>query len=306
MLSGKVTDQAGIPIAGVTIELINPVTSLIVGTTTTTAAGTYALAIEAGTYYMRVIPLAGSGFVPFASPNRSIAADTIINIVLVSAGLVVLSGQVQDANGQGIAGQQVELISGEHRLSQVTDAAGNYRFQTARGNYHLRISASTKAASAARNAPNGYTLTTKDIPLTLTESMVLDLPLPCKRVAIHIQDSNGNPIPNTKVEVNNPTNYDLHVGSFSAYGNSHYLTYPAVTNARGDAVLWLFPTSKVTSYTITITPPAGTPFGIFNISNIKAIENTSEMIVLQYDDVPLANRTMVTPAPNIGAEAEYE
>ena len=79
MLSGKVIDQASTAIAGVTIELINPITSVIVGTTTTTASGTYALAIESGTYYMRVTPRAGSGFVPFASSNRSIAANTIIN-----------------------------------------------------------------------------------------------------------------------------------------------------------------------------------------------------------------------------------
>ncbi|HEY0601652.1 MAG TPA: carboxypeptidase regulatory-like domain-containing protein [Herpetosiphonaceae bacterium] len=295
MLLGKVTDQTGTAIAGVTVEVINPVTSATVATTTTTEFGTYALAIESGTYYIRVTPLPGSRFVPFTSPNRSIIDDTIINVVLVSPGLVVLSGQVQDANGHGIAGQRVELRSGSYEIFQVTDAAGNYRFQTVRGSYHLNISGSNQA-SAARNAPGGYSLTTKITPLTLTENMVLDLPLPFKRVVVHVQDSRGNPAANTKIEVSNPNNFNLDLGSFAAYGNSHYLTYPAFTNARGDAVLWLFPTDRLTSYTFTITPPAGTPFGIFTVSNITVTEDKYEMIVLQYDDASPAGTAKVRPA----------
>lgn len=308
MLSGKVTDQASTAIAGVTVEVINPATSVTVATTTTTASGTYALAIESGTYDIRVTPLAGSRLVPCVSPQRSITANTIINFVLVSAGSVVLSGQVQDANGQGIAGQRVDLTSGSYQLSDVTDAAGNYRFQTARGNYHLQIMASNPA-SAARNAPGSYNLTTKNTPLALTESMVLDLTLPFKRVAVYVQDPSGNPVAKAKFEVNNPTNYHLRLGSFSAYGSSHYLTYPAITNATGDAVLWLFPTDHATSYTFTITPPAGTPFVIFNVSNIMVTEDTSEIIVLQYDHAPTVSAATVMPAPNAGglyAEADRQ
>ncbi|HEY0736895.1 MAG TPA: carboxypeptidase-like regulatory domain-containing protein [Herpetosiphonaceae bacterium] len=294
MLSGKVTDQAGTAIAGVTVEVINPLTSATAGTTTTTESGTYELSIESGMYYIRVTPPAGSRFVPFTSPNRSMTADAIINVVLVSPGLVVLSGQVLDANGQGIAGQRVELRSGSYEIFQVTDAAGNYRFQTARGSYHLSISGSNQA-SDERNAPGGYHLTTNVTPLKLTKNMLLDLPLPCKRVAVHVQDSRGNPVARTKIEVNNPNNFNLRLGSFSAYGNSFYLTYPAFTNVRGDAVLWLFPTEKIMTYTFTITPPAGTPFEIFTVSNITVTEDKSEMIVLQYDDAPPAGRAALNP-----------
>jgi hypothetical protein len=61
-LSGKVTDQAGNAIVGATVEVINPATSATVGTTTTTASGTYVLSIESGTYDIRVTPPYGQPF----------------------------------------------------------------------------------------------------------------------------------------------------------------------------------------------------------------------------------------------------
>jgi hypothetical protein len=109
-LMGTVTDHMGTAVVGATVDVIDPATSALIGSTTTTASGTYALAVESGTYDIRVTPPAGSPFAPSVSPRRSITTNTVIDMVLVSARPVILSGHVKDATGQGIPGQSVTLI----------------------------------------------------------------------------------------------------------------------------------------------------------------------------------------------------
>ncbi|HMR68492.1 MAG TPA: carboxypeptidase-like regulatory domain-containing protein, partial [Anaerolineae bacterium] len=101
-LSGRVTNQAGSPIAGATVAVINPATSATVASDTTDTNGNYAMTVDEGTYTVKVTPPAGSRFGESVSPGQVISGETNLDFVLVPAGLVTVSGRMLDAKGDGL------------------------------------------------------------------------------------------------------------------------------------------------------------------------------------------------------------
>jgi hypothetical protein len=241
----------------------------------------------------------GSHFEPSVSPNRSITANTIINFVLVppAPAPVILSGQVKDGSGQALAGVRLSL-SGDKSYEQTTDAAGAYRFEVLPGHYHLFTTGFNQL-----NRPAVYMLSSATS-FALTQTMSMNITLPFKRVAVHVQDAYGNPAANARIETDRLW-VALPLGNVMAEGFSEYSGSDAVvTNASGDAVLWLFPTSTDEGYTLTVDPPAGTPFAPLHLPNIMLTQDRSEIIVLQYPHAPPVTTATVTPAPN--AEGMYD
>ena len=105
-LSGRVTNQSGTPLDAVTIEVLDPGTGTIVASAATDATGNYTLTIDEGTYDMRVVPPAGSGFAESLSPGQIINSDTNLDFALVPAGLVTVSGRVVDRDGKPLIAQK--------------------------------------------------------------------------------------------------------------------------------------------------------------------------------------------------------
>lgn len=300
-VSGKVTDQSANPIVGATVAAIDPASSTTVASTTTDSNGSYTLSVASGTYNVQVTPPSGSGFQTSTVNNQTISANTTLNVVLVPAGAVTLSGRVLDEQGNGIPGQTVSLYpaGGGSGLNSITDSTGRYSFQVAAGNYTIQLGTNNPATV---NAPQNYYLQgPSGPPISLTQDTTLDLTLPAKRVQVHVQDAAGNAIANTHITTNSPSNGNLKIGTLTFYGYSDYYNNDATTDSAGNVTLWLFPTDPTNSsdtYTLSAVPPTGSPFAAFNVSNVSVTSDTSEVIALQFVHAPPVTTASVAPAPN--------
>ena len=282
-LSGKVTDQSSNPIVGATVAVIDPSTGVPVASTTTDSSGNYSLSVDGGTYNIQVTPPSGSGFGPSNTLNQTISGDTIVNFVLVPSGVIQLSGRVLDRFGQGILGQTVQLNPPAGSAVQTTtDANGFYSLQVAPGDYYLQVRGPN--TSPTPNLPTSYFINTVN-PISLSQSLTLDLPLPFRRVDVHVQDPGGTPVPNVALAALTGGCYTtgMTLGTFPAGGRTDYsLTNNAiVTSASGDATFWLFPTSpSCRSYTITAKPPTGSPYATTSLSGTTVTSDMTLPITL--------------------------
>lgn len=302
-LSGRVTNQSGYPLPGTIVEVIDPATSNTLVSTSTDSGGNYAVSVDSGAYNVRVTPPAGSGFGAATALNRTIDRDTILDFVLVPAGSVRLSGRMLDALGNPLAEQYVSIRPvGTHNSTQyTTGASGYYEFEVAPGDYELDL---YRAGNPAASASRYYELHGQSA-LSLSQSMVMDIQLPFKRVAVHVQDPAGNPVANVALHTNYVSVSDLMLGVLPAGGQSGYPTWyePVRTDATGDATLWLFPNAGRDPYTLTAIPPAGSPFITFNVFDVSVTTDKTIIIVLQFVHPPPATTAAITPPPN--AEGLY-
>jgi hypothetical protein len=106
-------------------------------------------------------------------------------------------------------------------------------------------------------APESYELNSTSS-LSLAQSTVMDIPIPAKRLNIHVQDPGGNPVSNVsfRTPAPGPWNEGLTLGTLQARGESFYNSPAVVTDVSGNATLWLFPNG----YVISALPPEGSPF----------------------------------------------
>jgi hypothetical protein len=75
-----------------------------------------------------------------------------------------------------------------------------------------------------------------------------------------------------------------------------------VTDSSGDATLWLFPNYQYETYTITATPPSGSPFVTFNITNVSVSSDKDIVVVLQFvHDAPVTTADL-SPSPDVNGE----
>jgi hypothetical protein len=207
-----------------------------------------------------------------------------LNFILVPLGKVSLSGTVLDPMGNGIPGQWVYLTSSGSAswLSVQTDSAGHYFFQLAPGNYDLNVSGNNVGLSAT--APQDFLLRSRS-PLSLAQDTVMDIPLPAKRVTVHVQNPHGEPVADVDLMTSATFNYSLTLGSLPADGYSFYpyncYVHPK-TDSNGDATLWLFPIDPSQQYSITATPPADSDYAIFTISDVHVTSDMTIIVVLDF------------------------
>jgi hypothetical protein len=116
-----------------------------------------------------------------------------LNFVLTPAGTVVLSGHIYDPLGTPLSGQTLSLqASGGNPITTTTDNNGNYSLQVSSGTYTLYVRADSNSLSL--NIPQLYWIQLSNY--SLTQSTMLDITLPTKKIDFHIQDANGNPVSN--------------------------------------------------------------------------------------------------------------
>ena len=288
-LSGTVKDNLANPFPGAKVQTT-------AGTTFTDSSGYYTLSIPPGTYDVNVVPPEGSGFGPAVAPGQVLTNDTILNFVLVPLGVAALSGQLLDPDGNGIANEYINLAAWgtDNWIMQRTDASGGYFFEVAAGDYKISIGA---YGGISPNAPRYFYLYTT-APLSLTQSMTMNITLPEKRVSVHVQGPAGNPVANVGLTTTYICN-NLPLGTLPANECSgYYSNAPATTNASGDAVLWLFPNGSGNTYTFTATPPADSPFVTFNVYDVNVVSDMTIIIVLQFVHAPPVTNASISPPPD--------
>jgi hypothetical protein len=279
------------------IDVLDPNTSAVLFTATTNGTGHYSITVASGIYTIRVTPPAGSQFQVSLTPNQSIAANTVDNFTLVSAAAVTVSGHVLDGLGQGIPSFPVRLnpAGGGTALFATTDANGAYSFQVAPGSYSLRLAITSGAGSSP--IPNFMDITSTGF--TVTGNLALELALPLKRVTVHVQDPGGTAVAGASVTTNTfvAVAQTTTIAGLGFFGNTHQ-NFGVATNAAGDATLWLFPPNSGNPYTLSVSPPSGSPFASFSLPGVTFSSDISEITILQFVHVPPVTTTTTTPLPN--------
>jgi hypothetical protein len=124
---------------------------------------------------------------------------------------------------------------------------------------------------------------------------------------VHIQDQRGNPINNVSLKTL-PGGF-LNLGGLSisgsisnAWGSSQYGQSTSdplpATDASGDAVLWLLPNDSNHQYTFIATPPSGSIYNSFSLSNITVANDQTELISLQYNHDTPTTTISLSPDPD--------
>ncbi len=278
-ISGRITNQSGSPLPNTVVEIIDPSNNRTIASTTTSTNGTYSLAVEGGTYSIKVIAPAGSELQSAIAPNQIITGATTLDFILVPGSLVTFSGRLLDPLGNGIPNQRIGLapVRTSNYFYITTDAAGNYSFLRSPGTYTLRLENFTSPNTEV-NVPPRYFLDSD--PLSLTQSLVkADIILPMKRVSVRVQDAAGNPVSDVAMTTSDPISRpNLNLNNLPVVGRSSYPDSSTTlkTNARGEVMLWLFPNT----YIITATPPSGSNFQVTNLHNVVATSDISRTITL--------------------------
>jgi protocatechuate 3,4-dioxygenase beta subunit len=318
-MSLLVQDSSGNPQANVKISTNAPSETAPIGTVTNTSASSNysssaGLTTDAtgsatlwlfptsngNNYTITAVPPTGSSFVTTNLSGVTLTANKQVTLTMATP--VTLSGRVLDGTGQPLTNQTVAIApSGtSNYVSSVTDSSGNYNFSVAPGNYLIRVSGSNPVTA---NAPASYSIQSSGT-LSLTQNKVMDIPLTVYSIALHVQDINGSPVSNIKISTNAPSETApigtvTNTSASSSYSNSAGL----VTDASGNATLWLFPTSFGNNYTITGTPPTGSSFTTTSISGVTLTANSQQTLTMKapvtlsgrvLDGVgqPLANQTV--------------
>jgi hypothetical protein len=281
-VSGTVKDNTASPVEGADVMAIDAGTSALVASVPTDSAGYYEMVIPISTYNFSVIAPVGSGFDNTQLLGQLIATDTTLNFFLVPSGMVTLSGRVLDGLGVGIPSQGMRIWpeGGGSNIDLFTDSTGNYAFHVAPGNYWIYLYGSRLEPLAG---PGYYSLYSS-VPISLGEDTVMDIPLPVKKVTVHVQDPGGTGVAGVTLATNEFNTHVLTIGSLAASGSSMYRDAPLpVTDAAGDATLWLFPTDPAGGrYVFTATPPEGSPYAIFYVQDVTVASDMTVVVVLQY------------------------
>ncbi len=239
---------------------------------------------------------------PSGSPliTRSVSSVAVPNDTSITIDLqqqVTLTGKVLNALGSPLENQTVSIApaSTTNFVNSVTDSSGNYTFTVTSGNYLIKVAGVNNALST--NAPPSYSITSSGT-LSLTQNTTMDIPLPLKEVTVQVQDINNNPVQNVALSSNAPQLPSIAIGTVTnATGISSYPSSAGlVTNASGEAKMWLFSTPPSGNrYTLTAQPPTGSIFDPFNLTNVAVTANQTELISLQYNHAtPATTASVVT------------
>jgi len=143
ILSGVVTNAAGLPVQGADIDVLTVPgdSAWFLSNDNTDANGNFSVVVPAGSCYLTVEPRTTSGLVSARTGTLQIAANTALPTFQLAAG-VTLSGTVTKANGSPEVGCDIDVIDPVTGLElptpgDATDANGFYSVVVPVGTYDL-------------------------------------------------------------------------------------------------------------------------------------------------------------------------
>ncbi len=282
-LSGSVATSTGSDVSEATVEVDNVNTTTAVASTVTDSSGKYSLSIPSGTYDVHVTPPSGSNYFSIIAPNIAVSSNTTINFIFAPAGSVTLSGHIYDALGNALPNQDIYLSSGGNTIVFVTtDSSGSYSLQAAPGTYTLNVT--NDGTDYSQNIPGTYQITKTNY--SLSQSAVVNITLPMKKVSMHVQDLSSNAMSGVELRTNNSgSSSGLSLGGniTNASGTSSYgiNTSGSTTDNSGNVALWLIPNSGTSKYTFTAFPPSGSNFVTTIFANNSITADTNLTITMQ-------------------------
>jgi hypothetical protein len=250
-LTGKVSNSDGIGQAETLVQVVAPADGAVVASTYTDVSGNYLVAASIGTYEIRFVPPPSSPYRESTVSNITIAAATVLNVVLVPLGLIQVSGVVRGAGGSPVSnvGVVVGGLAGDN-----TDGDGRYSVTVPPGHYSLRLHGS--------NGVGGVDWFQLDTPsIDATQDRVQDLTLPAVvHLTVIVQDADGNPIQGAAVQAGNQSmnGFELYPGG-QASGHGA-LSGSGSTDAAGRRTLNAFPGALSCCNSVTLPNGLSIPF----------------------------------------------
>lgn len=303
-ISGVISDSSSSPISNASIDVIDTTTNQIIVSTSSDNSGNYSVLVANGTYNIVVSPPGSTSYGPAVYNNLVLSSNKIVNFVLVPAGSVSVTGHIYSSTGQALPDQLVRLYpaGSSTPIPSTTDSNGYYSLQVSPGNFYFTIEPVSNAVSSY-DIPQFYRITIDNF--SVTQSQVLDITLPFKKVDVHIQNTSGDPVSGIRVDATTTTglaNSALSIGGgiTNAVGDSRYgYTLPGPnTDASGNVTLWLLANSSNKSYTIKALPPSGSIYSPFNLTNVVVSGDQAEIVSLQFiHDRPVTTINL-TPLAN--------
>lgn len=256
-------------------------------------------------YYLSAVPATEQWYTG-GSVYTEAESDQSLTITMLPK--VTLSGVLRGLEGDPLPGQTIRAWgpNGQNQ-SYTTDAAGRYTFSVSPGIWGLNLYGTNNGNVTA---PNQYEVRTAYT--TVSGDRTLDITLPAERVTVRVRDTAGTPVPGVALSTPKVTPTVLPKENFDAalYADPMWFEpfYPAarpvITDANGEATLWLFPNASWMKYGLYAAPPASLPFLPFTKEDlvVPAGGNVEVEIVLQYSHpAPVTTATVQGTKDEAGA-----
>jgi len=255
-VSGQSAGQPIAPEAGASVTVVDPATQDVVALATTGLDGTYSATVPSGTYDVRFDPGTSGAFASATVHAVQVEMTRKLDVVLVPAGLVRVSGVVRGTGGE-LGGLLLTLTSedGYSGGQTVTAADGSYSFAVQPGSYALRAAQSNGPAWL----PRGWEF---EIAFDLTEDRSLDVVFPAvSTLTVRVVGDDEAPVDGATVEV------PPYIAQESVPGVTRALFSSGTTMSRsaadGEARVPVFDgsTDPGEGKAVLVTPPAGSAYG---------------------------------------------
>ncbi|WP_203915246.1 beta strand repeat-containing protein [Rhizocola hellebori] len=245
-LNGRILNGANQGIAGVQINVIDPVSHAIVASTTSNGAGNYSVSVSPGIYDVVYTP-PGTTYLPTTKTGINLNVSATVDVVLVLQP-TTFSGKVKDKNGQAIAGASLTMRNQGGQTFTTTSAAdGTFAVSVNPASYSVTISG-TRAAAPQAFVPTSFTLTGGAF--DLTGDVYQEFTISASTITFTTRSAlTLAPIGQAVLNVSTSTDTTVYPGSGSYTGGSGYTV--ATDNAGVAAVVVL----DGTRYTVTALPP---------------------------------------------------
>lgn len=276
-LSGVVSTQTGDPLSDVLVEVGEISSGIIVASTITASDGTYSLTLSEGPYDIKLIPPSESGYGVATAYNKLIDQNLVLDFILIPADFAKFSARIKDINGNGIYFQEVILVSTDSGLwiDGRTDEYGNISFDVIPGEYRISVDGFRGEQSFL---PYRFTLGLKN-PLYIAGNITMDITILVKRLDIHVNNLEGNPVSDVFIYTNTPFPTNSNSNFFGGLPGSGVSDCQTRTDSAGNATCWLIPTEAEEFYKFVASPPEG--IGLVDTEfQTSLIEDTSTSITL--------------------------
>ena len=250
---------------------------------------------QSNSYTFAVVPPLGSLYGSQAVTDITLSEDTSRTITLEQP--VTLSGHIYDALGNPLVNQQIRIEKNGTNTEAVSNSLGAYSLSVTSGEYMFYVRPEDFNNPLSVSTPQNYELTG---PITLTTNKTFDITVPAKKVTFQVKDPGNNPISNVRIDAPfvQANSGSLNLGSgVTVSGTAGYGAGP-LTNASGNANLWLLPTDQTNTYSFIATPPAGSIYSIFALNNVTVTSDQNEVISLQFVHSPPVTTISLLPYPN--------
>jgi hypothetical protein len=264
-IEGSANSPSG-AVVGATVEVRptgTPPTSTPLYTSTTDAAGAYAVTTAVGVFDLSIVPTAGASLNTFVQTGVAVTTAYVarVDAALVPTSVVVVQGVLRSGAGSTIRQASLAFSASGVTTTVQTDSVGHYVANLVPGVYSVGLSGSYLA-----DTPVPYNFSATVTSLAVTASLTQDFTLPGGVQRFHVQDGAGSAVQGAYVQVHGDAVSPYVDAATFAPGvtgtvNRNWSTWNLQTDASGNVDLPVFPFAAH----VTVAPPAASGLANTNI-----------------------------------------